>query len=105
MVWMNSDINKFSIKQFYVVLELRVVVSFPTRVVLKSWVLSKVNFFAWEALWGKVLTLDQLQKHRWSLVNRCFLCKEDEQFIDHILLHCSLVRILWKLLFGLFGIH
>ena len=55
MVWMNLDINKFSIKQLYAVLELGVVVSFSTRVVWNSWVPSKVNFFAWEASWGKGL--------------------------------------------------
>ena len=60
MVWMNLDINKFSIKQLYAVLELGVVVSFSTRVVWNSWVPSKVNFFAWEASWGKGFTLDQL---------------------------------------------
>ena len=54
---------------------------------------------------GKVLTLDQLQKRGWSLVNRCFLCKEEKGFIDHILLHCSLVRVLGQLLFDLLGIH
>ena len=39
------------------------------------------------------------------MVNRCFLCKKEEEFIDHILLYCSLVKILWQLLFDLFGIH
>ena len=48
IVWLNSDINKFSIKQFYTVLETRVIVSFPTWVVWNSWVPFKVNFFAWE---------------------------------------------------------
>ena len=35
---------------------------------------TKVAFFAWEASWGKVLTLDQLQRRGHSLANRCFLC-------------------------------
>ena len=62
MVQMNLDINKFFVKQFYTVLELRVVISFLTQLVWNSWVLYRVNFFAWEASWGKNLTLDQLQK-------------------------------------------
>ena len=33
---------------------------FLTSVVLNPWVPPKVSFFAWEATWGKVLTLDQL---------------------------------------------
>ena len=36
MVWMYLDINKFSVKQFYAILEPRVVVSFPTWVVWNS---------------------------------------------------------------------
>ena len=39
------------------------------------------------------------------MVNRCFLCKEEEESIDHIILHCSKARVLWDLLFAIFGIH
>ena len=79
--------------------------SFPRQVIWNLWVPSKVNFFAWEAIWGKVLTLDQLQKRGWSLINRCFFCKEEEESINHIFLHCFLVKFLWQLVFDLFGIH
>ena len=60
MVWMYLDINKFSVKQFYAILEPRVVVSFPAWVVWNSWALFKVNFFAWEVSWAKILTLNWL---------------------------------------------
>ena len=63
-----------------------------------------VSFFTWEACWGKVLTLDQLQKGGWTLVNRYALCKELET-IDHILLHCDKTRVLWQLVFSSFGIQ
>ena len=66
--------------------------------------LPKWVFFAWEASWGKVLTLDQLKKRGWILANRCFLCCEEEETIDHILIHCTRVRVLWELLFALFGV-
>ncbi|RVW17648.1 Oxysterol-binding protein-related protein 1C [Vitis vinifera] len=33
----------------------------------------KISFFAWEASWGRVLTLDHLQKRGWALANS-FLC-------------------------------
>ena len=61
-------------------------------------------FFTWEASWGKVLTLDQLQKRRYFLANRCFLCLFEVETVDHLLLHCAKTRVLWNLLFFLFGV-
>ena len=44
----------------------------------------KVAFFAWEASWGKVLTLEQLQRRGFSLASRCFLCLSEVEMMDHI---------------------
>ena len=63
----------------------------------------KISFFAWEA-WGKALTLDMVQKRGRALANKCFMCLEKEKTIDHLLLHCSNTRVLWDLLFTLFGV-
>ena len=57
MVWMNLHNLNFSVKLLYATLESRVIMSFPRQVVWNLWVPSKVNFFAWEAIWGKVLTV------------------------------------------------
>ena len=77
---------------------------FPLGIIWNSQVPSKVSFFAWEACWVKVLTLDQLQRRGWLLVNTCALCKEKLESIDHIFLHCAMARIIWSLVFSLFGI-
>ena len=66
---------------------------------LQEWV-----FFAWEASWGKVLTLDQLKRRGWSLTNRCFFYLAEEESTNHILIHCTKTRVLWELLFALFGV-
>ena len=63
----------------------------------------KVGFFAWEATWGKALTLDQIQRRGWSLANKCFFCYNEEESIDLIFVHCVKVRVIWQLLFALFG--
>ena len=52
----------------------------------------KVNFFAWEASWGRILTLDQLKKRHWTLLNS-YLCKGEKKTIDHLLLYYSKVRM------------
>ena len=38
------------------------------------------------------------------MANRCFLCCVEEESINHILIHCTKVRVLWELLFALFGV-
>ena len=66
---------------------------------------TKVVFFAWEATWGKILTLDRLKKRGWQLLNHCFLCGCEEENVNHILLHCIVVRVLWEIVLALFGVQ
>ena len=68
-------------------------VLFPMKNIWKSCVQPKVSFFAWEASWGKVLTLDQVKKRGWDLANRCSFCQVEEESIDHLLLHCEKTSI------------
>lgn len=43
-----------------------------------------------------------LLKRGWQLLNRCFLCGLEEETVHHILLHFSMVRHLWEIIFALF---
>ena len=58
---------------------------FPSKLIWNSKVPTKVGFFVWEASWGRILTLDQLKRRDRALANRCFLCKEEEETIEHLL--------------------
>ena len=63
----------------------------------------KVGFFAWEAVWGKVLTLDQLKRRVRPLANRCYLCENEKETIDHLLVHCQHDRLLWEIILATVG--
>ena len=65
---------------------------FPVKGILVHCVPTKATFFAWEAVWGKILTLDKLQRRGWYLPNRCYLCGRDEESVHHILLHCLVIN-------------
>ena len=95
----------FSVKFFYKVLFGSNSMVFPYQLIWSTWVPTKMSFFAWEASWGKVLTLDQIKKRGRALANRCFLCGNDEETIDHLLLHCPVARLLWDLLLAIFGVY
>ena len=104
VVWKERKNGNFSVKSLYSSLEPRCAVPFSWNIIWSPCVPTKVGFFAWEASWGKVLTLDQLKRSGWNIANRCFLCCAKEETINHILIHCSKVRVLWELVFALFGV-
>ncbi|RVW49339.1 LINE-1 reverse transcriptase-like [Vitis vinifera] len=105
IVWTTSKSGVFSVKSSYRYLEPGGSAMFPYVGIWKASVPPKVAFFAWEASWGKILTLDQLQRRGYSLANRCFLCLAEAETVDHLLLHCVMTRTLWNLLFSLFGVE
>ena len=76
---------------------------FPYRLVWNPVVPPKIGVFAGEAAWGKVLVLDQLKRRGLTLVNRCFMCEEEEETIDHLLIHCKSAKILWDLFLSIVG--
>ena len=78
-------------------------IAFPSRSIWNHVIPPRMGFFAWEASWGRVLTLDQLKRRGKALANRCFLCEEKEEDIDHLLLHCKKVKMLWDLLLSIVG--
>jgi hypothetical protein len=40
---------------------------------------------------GKILTIDNLRKMNFIVINRCCLCKADGETINHLFLHCEFV--------------
>ncbi|RVX13277.1 Histone-lysine N-methyltransferase ASHH1 [Vitis vinifera] len=58
-------------------------------------------------LWHQVtLTIYRTRTNGWdaNMIVRCFLCLSEVETVDHLLLHCVKTRVLWNLLFSLFGV-
>ncbi|KAJ9697654.1 hypothetical protein PVL29_006993 [Vitis rotundifolia] len=101
--WKEGKGGLFKVKKAYNILISPIDAVFPISNIWVDNVPTKMAFFAWEAAWGKVLTLDRLQRRGWQLPNCCFLCGCEEESINHILIHCTVVRILWDIILGLFS--
>ncbi|RVW99250.1 hypothetical protein CK203_030728 [Vitis vinifera] len=69
--WKREGNGVFGAKGAYRSLSGYSVGAFPNRRIWMDRVPTKVSFFAWEAAWGKILTLDKLQRRGWQLPNRC----------------------------------
>ena len=103
--WNWGKLDSFSVKEAYKALQPRSPEAFPVKGVWVSSDLTKTAFFAYEATWGKVITLDNLQRRGWQLPNKCYLCENAEETVLHILLHRPIAKILWDLTLSLLGIQ
>ena len=99
--WKGGRNEQSKIKEAYSLLANPNDTAFPSRCIWVDRVPTKVAFFAWEATWEKVLTLDRLQKRGLQLPNCCFLCDCEKENVNHILIHCIVVRVLWDIVFVL----
>ena len=68
--------GRFSTSHLFNILDCADAIVFPHQFIWNTWVSTKVGFFAWEASWGRVLTLNNLKRRGRALANRCFLCGE-----------------------------
>ena len=57
--------DRFLVIEAYNYLQLRIVTPFPEKGIWIPCVPTKIAYYAWEAAWGKVLTLDKLQRRGW----------------------------------------
>ena len=103
ILFKGSRNEAFFLKNMYRVLDCSPQVIFPFRTIWNPGIPPRLGFFAWEASRGKVLTLYQLKRRGKALTNRCFICEEDEEDINHLLIHCKKARMLWDLFLSIVG--
>ena len=77
--------------------------NFPWKGVWKAKIPKRVAFFLWTAVHGQILTLDNLMLRGRILVNRCCVCHQNEETVDHLLLHCPVAHSLWVICFRSLG--
>lgn len=65
----------------------------PPRVIISSWL----------ALWGSIVTMDNLRKRHMININVCPLCLAAEKILDHVLVSCSMALKIWHTILRWFG--
>jgi hypothetical protein len=102
--WVPNRKGKFEVKSFYNILISNVNAPFPWKSIWRTKAPPRVAFFIWSTALGKILTMDNLRKKNMVLINRCGMCKKDEESIDHLLIHCECAQFLWNAFFSRFGL-
>ena len=103
--WRDNKNGTFLVKSFYNSFSRGIRTPFSARIIWTPWVPIRASFFGWEVAWSRLLTIDHLKRSGWSIPNRCYLCKNEEETIDHLLLFCEKVGMLWLLILSLFGVQ
>ena len=85
--WVPDRKGKYTVKSFYKVLITRECSPFPWKCIWRIKAPPRVAFFVWAVALGKILTIDNLRKKNMVLVNKCGMCKKEEETVDHLLLH------------------
>ena len=105
LCWRPSTQKHFEVRCYYKVLATFRVESFPWKSIWMPKISTKVDFFFWVGSLRNILTMKNRRKCNIILVSWCYMCKRDEETIDHFLLHCPIARELWDMVFSLFEIQ
>jgi hypothetical protein len=104
MVWTPSSCHGFAVKSYYIMLQIGKHNSFPWKSIWKVKTPPHIAFFLWATTLGRILTVDNLRRQGFQLINRCCLCKKDEETINHLLLHCQYAADIWHLVLNRFWV-
>nr|XP_016457810.1 PREDICTED: uncharacterized protein LOC107781590 [Nicotiana tabacum] len=104
--WGNLNEGCYSVKEGYKKLcaSNEVTELWPWKLIWKTKLPTKVMCFTWIALKGAILTQDNLCSRNFQLVNRCYMCLDNSESINHLLLHCRVAADLWHMFLSTIGI-
>jgi hypothetical protein len=106
MVWTPTSRHGFAVKSYYTILSSpnsEELGSFPWKSIWKVKAPPRIAFFLWATALGRILTVDNLRRRGFQLINRCCLCKKDDETIN-LLLHCEFSVDIWHLVLISFGV-
>ncbi|CAN1250810.1 hypothetical protein LINPERPRIM_LOCUS7533 [Linum perenne] len=99
VVWPAEANQRFSVRSFRRLLyegRFPGSTSFPTKVIWARWAPTKVQFFCWLTFKNRIATVDNLKKRDFALPNRCVMCEQMEETVDHLFPHCTFASQVWS---------
>ena len=95
LCWKPVSSQGFKVSGYYHSISPSTGISFPWKMVWQSKVPPRVAFFSWTAALGKILTIDNLRKRHFVVLEWCFICKRCGESVDHLLLHCPIACLVF----------
>lgn len=105
-IWQFSASGIYSAKSAYEALFIGAIQFRPWERIWKSWAPGKCKFFMWLVAHDRCWTADRLARKGLPHHEHCLLCDQEEETINHLLLHCVFSREVWfRVLQGLGGLQ
>ena len=104
LIWKLKRSGIFDISSYYLMLRDPTAFAFPWKSIWRVKAPRRVSFFVWTAAWGRILTCDNLMKRGYVMAGWCCMCKCSGESVDHLLLHCEVVREVWNFFLQSFGV-
>jgi hypothetical protein len=93
--WRLAASRKYSAKEAYECFFLGSIDFEPFQRIWKTWAPPKCRFFLLLAAHNKCWTADRLARHGMTHPDKCPLCDQEEETIDHLLISCAFSRQFW----------
>ncbi|RVW81853.1 putative mitochondrial protein [Vitis vinifera] len=103
--WKREGNGVFGAKGAYKMLSGSSVGVFPNRGIWMDKVPTKVSFFAWEASWGKILTLDKLQRRGGSSLISAFCAAAKRKMRIIFFYIVQWLKTIWEITLPFFGVQ
>nr|XP_033510409.1 uncharacterized protein LOC104090014 isoform X2 [Nicotiana tomentosiformis] len=106
LIWGNSKRGKYTVKEGYIHLcdQNPIIDNWPWKHIWRTKVSTKVTCFTWLSLNGACVTQGNLIKRNITLVNRCYMCQQQSESVNHLFLHCSVAKEIWNFFYTIFGL-
>ena len=95
-IWRFDASGTYSAKSTYRAFFYGSVTFEPWRRLWKSWAPGTCKFFIWLAIINRCWTADRLDHRGLSHPERCPLCDQEEETIQHLLTNCVFSRQIWS---------
>lgn len=90
--WRWQPNGVFTVKSAYVAIQNGPRITSDVHLIWKIKAPPRFKVFAWLMLLNKVLTIDNLCRKGWCMVNRCAMCKSDTETVLHLFNTCPIAQ-------------
>lgn len=104
-IWRASASGQYSAKSAYECLFYGATKFGPYERIWRSWAPAKCRFFLWLVAHNRCWTADRLARHGLPHLEKCVLCDQEDENIDHILVSCVFSRQFWFHILRQVGLH